>query len=87
MRTQQTIEINSALQIVKLNGQRFATTEGYYQPKGYCFKHPKLGYFSFVDDNKDYPYIPAGGKKALQEILDLGGLLDFDDCKWLKEMK
>lgn len=75
--------INSELKVVKLNGQRFATTNGYYQPKGYALKHPTLGYFSF---DTDHPYSPRGGKKALEEILNNGGMLNFDNCKWLKEM-
>lgn len=80
MNTQQ---INNELQIVKLGSQKFKTVNGYYQPKGFALKHPELGYFSF---DTEYPYSPKGGKKALQSILDQGGLLNFDNTKWLQEM-
>ncbi|XEC97035.1 hypothetical protein AB6A23_11120 [Paenibacillus tarimensis] len=84
VRTAQTVEINSKLQIVKLSGQRFKVEGGYSIPKGYAFFHPELGYFAF---DGELPYRPRGGKQVLQEILDTGGLLDFAGCKWIKEMR
>lgn len=83
MRTKETIEINKKLEIVKLGTQKFKTIGGYYQPTGYAFRHRELGFFAFKGD---YPYIPRGGKQALQEILDAGGFLSFDNCKWIKAM-
>jgi hypothetical protein len=80
MNTQQ---INSQLKIVKLGDQKFKKEGGYYKPTGYALKHPVLGYFSF---DKDTPYNPIGGRKALKNILESGGLLNFDDCRWLHEM-
>lgn len=76
-------EINSKLQIVKLNDQKFPTVDGYFQPSGYALKHSELGYFSF---NTDYPYSPKGGKKALKSILEAGGMLNFDNCRWLQPL-
>lgn len=75
MRTQQTISINSQLQIVKLNGQKFPAIDGYYMPKGFTFKHSELGYFAFKGEN--CLYTPKGGKSVLQSILDAGGFMDF----------
>ena len=80
-----TKQINASLQIVKLKKQKFRTTNGYYQPEGYTLYHPDLGYITL--DNDDYPYIPCGGKKALQEILNAGGLLDYTNVKWLQPMQ
>lgn len=77
-------KINSELKIVKLGTQRFKTEGGYYQPEGYALKHPELGYFSF---EADHPYNPIGGRKALKSILDAGGFLNFDESRWLQEMK
>lgn len=74
-------EINSKLKIVKLGSQKFQTEGGYYKPEGHAIYHPELGYFSF---DTDYPYIPAGGRKALKSILDAGGFLNFDECRWLQ---
>jgi hypothetical protein len=82
-----TQQINSELKIVKMDTQKFKTVDGYYQPKGFSFKHPVLGYLSFTNsEHSDAPYTPRGGKKALQQILNDGGLLNFDNAKWLQEM-
>jgi anaerobic glycerol-3-phosphate dehydrogenase len=81
-----TQQINSELKIIKLGTQKFKTALGYYQPTGYALKHPELGYFSFEEDKKDYPYSPVGGRKVLKSILEAGGLLNFDNAKWLQEM-
>jgi hypothetical protein len=80
MNTQQ---INSQLKIVKLGDQKFKTEGGYFKPTGYALKHPELGYFSF---DKDTPYNPIGGRKALKKILLDGGLLSFENSRWLQEM-
>jgi len=96
-----TLEINAKLKIVKIEGKKFGTARGYIEMnKGYAFHVEGLGYFAFAADLApinflkramgrpmiDAPYTPMGGKKALQEILDAGGLLDFDNARWLQEM-
>lgn len=83
-RTPETIEINNALQIVKLEGNiKFLSKskDGYLLPSGYCFLHPQKGYFAFKGD--ETPYIPAGGRKALESIVRDGGFIDFDASIWL----
>lgn len=90
MRTAQTIEINSALKVVKLDRQKFKVSCGYVIKRGFALHHPSLGYFCFNDKDKDghiLPYTPMGGKKVLCEILDEGGFLHFDNCVWVKEME
>ena len=87
-RTPQTIEINSRLQIVRLNGKIFTDGLSHVEPRGYAFYCEGLGYLSFASDHKlgdvKCPYTPRGGEKALQEILDQGGFLNFDDIEWLQ---
>lgn len=84
-RSAETKAINAQLEIVKLNGERFAVPGGYMKPDGYCFRHPELGFLGFKSD-KPIPYRPIGGKNALQSILDDGGFLDFDSIVWFKPM-
>lgn len=83
MNTQQ---INAGLKIVKLGTQKFKAVGGYYQPKGYSLFHSELGYLSFTEDGGKVPYNPIGGRKALKSILEAGGLLNFDNAKWLQEI-
>jgi hypothetical protein len=70
-------EINEGLKIVKLNNQKFLGLKGYYMITGYCLKHDTYGYVAF-SDSPFYPYIPGGGRKVLQNILDGGGFNSFD---------
>jgi hypothetical protein len=78
--------VNAALQIVRMNNVKFQAVGGYYMPSGYSFHHAELGYLAFPD-HKGVPYRPAGGKNALQSILDTGGFVSFEDIVWLQEMK
>lgn len=83
-------EINSNLQIVKIDGKKFGNKDAYIQPKGYAFFCGGLGYLTFIDDYKKgfpkKPYAPNGGKNALQEILDCGGFLDYEGIEWIQEL-
>lgn len=80
-----TKQINAGLQIVKLGEIKFKAPGGYYKPTGYALRHPELGYFAF--SGEDTPYTPKGGRKALKQILAAGGMLNFDTCTWLQELK
>ena len=78
-------DIYKGLTVVKLDGSiKFPTKGGYYAPSGYCLKHKTLGYFSFAEDKDDFPYIPYGGRKLLQGLLDRKGIIHFDNAKWLE---
>lgn len=83
-RTNETKAINNKLEIIKLEGQKFKVPSGYIMPTGFTLYHPEFGYFSF---DGDIPYIPSGGRKTLKSILGAGGMLDFNNSFWLKEMK
>ncbi|MFW5434337.1 3-isopropylmalate dehydratase [Paenibacillus apiarius] len=78
--------INNELKIVRLKDTRFKMRSmlGYLKINGYTFQHPQLGYVSF---DGEVPYVPRGGKKALQSILDAGGFLGFDGMHWVQEMQ
>lgn len=77
-------EINSQLQIVKLDNARFRHQQGYVVVSGYTFKHPELGYVAFDCDNGK-PYIPIGGRLALESILEQGGFVSFDRMSFVQE--
>jgi|HigsolmetaGSP11D_1036233.scaffolds.fasta_scaffold26553_2 hypothetical protein len=80
-------EINAALEIIRLNGQRFLVPGGYIQPDGYyTLKHPTLGYVGFACDHGK-PYMPVGRRTALQCILDAGGFDSFEGMVWVQEMR
>jgi hypothetical protein len=83
----ETAAINAQLTITKINGLRFAFPGGYVMESGYSLQHPKLGFLKFTADQSFVPYCPKGGRKALQSILDAGGLLDFECIEWVKPIK
>lgn len=77
-------KINGKLQIVNLRGKKFKDETGYYQySKGYAFYAPELGYMAF-SDSPLFPYSPS--KKALQSILNAGGMVNFSLNVWVKEL-
>ncbi|WP_374018981.1 3-isopropylmalate dehydratase [Paenibacillus thiaminolyticus] len=80
------MNLNNGLKIVKLKDTRFemASKLGYYKVNGFALLHPQLGYASF-DGEK--PYIPRGGKRALEAIQDAGGFVGFDGMHWVHEME
>jgi hypothetical protein len=83
-----TAEIKNTIQIVNVKGKKFTCPGGYTEiSKGFAFFVPRLGYLKFESDETFIPYIPVGGKKALQEILKAGGFTSFDEMDWLQELK
>ncbi|AFM42932.1 hypothetical protein Desaci_4069 [Desulfosporosinus acidiphilus SJ4] len=81
-----TKELNSKLQIVHVKGKRFKCPEGYRKiESGFAFFVPGLGYLAF-NDSKYIPYMPLGGRKALESILKAGGMLNYDDIIFIREM-
>ena len=47
------------------------------------------GYVAFSGDRDKFgiliPYIPVGGKRALQSILDAGGFVSFDGMEYVNQ--
>ncbi len=73
------------LTIVNIKGMKFAGKDGYYMASknAYAFETEK----GFYSDDGVYPYTPAGGKKALQVILDGGGFLNYDGVVFVQPME
>ena len=83
-----TLEINENLKIVNVKDKLFKCLGGYTQiTKGFAFHVAGLGYLAFKGDGIDTPYIPCGGKKALREILEAGGLTNYDNVVWIQALK
>ena len=54
---------------------------------GYALYEEGKGYIAFSHDRDGYgiliPYIPCGGRKALQAILDAGGFVTMDGMEYV----
>lgn len=81
--------INSELKIVKIDDLKFKARFGYTMQKGWAFKHPEYGFYTMCDPSKDKisPYVPQGGKKALEEILRAGGITHFENSNFVKPLE
>lgn len=81
-----TQEINSSLVIKSTKGFKFGNNKIQFETKGLGLYHPVLGFVSFSKDKYgiNQPYIPQGGRKALQSVLDKGGLLEYDSVNFAK---
>ena len=57
---------------------------------GYAIYEEGKGYIAFSSDRDEFgilaPYIPCGGKRALQSILDAGGFCSFDGMEYVQEL-
>lgn len=57
---------------------------------GYALYEEGKGYIAFSSDRDEFgilaPYIPCGGKSALQSILDAGGFCSFDGMEYVQEL-
>lgn len=69
------------MEIKRIKGLKFGTPAIYTVVTGWALFDPQRGgYFAFsVDRDKEtgilIPYIPCGGRKALQAIIDAGGFV------------
>lgn len=83
-------EITSQLKIKSVKGLKFGTDKAYCMPKGLALYHSELGFICLGNINKEFnisiPYVPCGGRRALNEILEAGGLTDYNDksVTWVK---
>lgn len=86
----ETKDLNKKLEIKPVGGLKFrinskmvaVMTEGCYS-----LFIEGLGYLYFQADDEPIPYVPRGGKKALQSIIDEGGLLDYNDIRFANPIK
>lgn len=78
------------MEIVKLKDIKFGTPALHRLISGYAFFEPDKGFLAFSHDRDQYgilvPYIPCGGKKALQSILDAGGFLHLDGMEYVNSL-
>lgn len=79
------------MKIVRLKNERFGKLAWHRVVSGYAFYEEGKGYIAFSCDRDKYgilvPYIPRGGKKALQIILDDGGSISFDGMEYVTAMR
>ena len=71
--------LNKKLTIKRIGSrERFKDTKSgkVFKKDGFAFHIPGKGYIGYSDE-KGMPYTPGGGTKALQQILDDGGFLDY----------
>lgn len=77
-RSEATKRLNSKLKIVKLNGYK----HGGKIHSGFAFVIPSRGVLAFKSDKS--PYTPIGGWKALKEIVEAGGFLNYSAVTFYK---
>ena len=92
--TEEAKKLNARLTIKKLKGHKFGTPELYTMPTGYAFYIEGLGWYSDrtpedikANEGIDQPYTPCGGRSALKSILDMGGFLNYDNARFIKDFK
>lgn len=65
------------MRIKRLKSAKFGTDRIARVVTGYALYEEGKGYIAFSSDRDEFgilaPYIPCGGKRALQSILDAGG--------------
>ena len=76
-------------EIKKVNGLTFGTKNIWCEPTGFAPYVPGKGFLAFQHDNENrrgvrLPYLPKGGKKALQAILDAGGFLSLEGMEFVQ---
>ena len=78
------------MEIKKIKNMKFGNKKFYTVVTGWCLYEAGKGYVAFSNARDKYgiltPYIPCGGKKALQSILDAGGFVSFDGMEYVTEL-
>lgn len=79
------------MKIAKLNNAKFGNKSMYTKLNGFVLYKEGKGYIAFSHERDRYgiliPYMPRGGRKALQSILDQGGFINFDGMEYVNEYK
>ena len=75
------------MKIVRLKNEKFGTPAIYKEVSGYAFYEHGKGYLAYSSQRDKYgvltPYIPLGGKKALEAILSAGGFTSLTDMEYV----
>nr|DAW00049.1 MAG TPA: hypothetical protein [Caudoviricetes sp.] len=78
------------MQIKRLRNTHFGTKKISRVVTGWALYEPGKGWVAFSADRDEFgiliPYIPCGGKKALQSILDAGGFCSFEGMEYVQEL-
>lgn len=76
--------------IKRLRNAKFGTDKLHVVVTGWAFYEEGKGYVAYSSDRDEFgilaPYIPCGGKRALQAILNAGGFCSFDGMEYVKEL-
>lgn len=79
-----------AMIIKRLKNVKFGNSKICCLVTGWALYEEGKGYVAFSSARDKYgiltPYIPVGGKKALQAILDAGGFLSFDGMEYVTSL-
>lgn len=75
------------MQIKRLRNTHFGTKKISRVVTGWALYEPGKGWVAFSADRDGFgilvPYIPCGGKRALQSILDAGGFCSFEGMEYV----
>ena len=78
------------MEIKRLKNAKFGTKELHVVVTGWAFYVKGKGYVAYSSNRDKYgilaPYIPCGGKRALQAILNAGGFTSFEGMEYVKEL-
>lgn len=78
------------MEIKRLKNTKFGTNKIARVVTGWALYEAGKGWIAFSNDSDQFgilvPYIPCGGKKALQSILDAGGFVSFDGMEYVTEL-
>lgn len=76
--------------IKRLRNTKFGTKRLYTVVTGWALYEEGKGYVAFSNARDEFgiliPYIPCGGRRALQAILDAGGFTSFEGMEYVKEL-
>lgn len=78
------------MEIKRLKNTKFGTNKIARVVTGWALYEAGKGWIAFSNDRDQFgilvTYIPCGGKKALQSILDAGGFVSFDGMEYVTEL-
>ena len=78
------------MKIKRLKSAKFGFKKIWVEVTGYALYEEGKGYIAFSSERDKFgilaPYVPCGGKKALQAILDAGGFCSFDGMEYVQEL-
>lgn len=84
------VDREEEMEIKRLKNAKFGTKELHVVVTGWAFYVKGKGYIAYSSNRDKYgilaPYIPCGGKRVLQAILNAGGFTSFEGMEYVKEL-